>query len=53
VEKEVVVGEYGRKVQHEIREVDRENTTVICTICADRTSLAPFVIFKAKGYQVR
>jgi hypothetical protein len=31
---------------------DRENITVIVTICADGTSIAPTVIFKGKGFQI-
>ena len=52
-EKEHVVGGHGKKVQHQIRGVDRENTTVICTICADGTSIPPMVIFKGTTFRVK
>lgn len=31
---------------------DHENITVIVTICADGTSIAPTLIFKGKGFQI-
>ncbi len=49
---ERVYGPANRSVQHQQRSGDRENITVIETICADGTSLAPSVIFKGEGYQV-
>lgn len=52
-QKQKVVGSRGKKTQHQKREVNRENTTVIATICADGSSLPPTVIFKGKHYQVR
>ena len=48
-----MVARKGKKVQHQIREVDRENTTVICTICADGTSIPPLVIFKGTAFRVK
>ena len=48
-----VIGRTGKKVQHQQRSGDRENITVIPTICADGTTLKPAVIFKGSGYQVK
>lgn len=48
-----VIGRKGKKVQHQQRSGDRENITVIPTICADGTALTPAVIFKGSGYQVK
>jgi hypothetical protein len=52
-QKERVMG--GRKTgpQYQQQGGDRENTTVIVTVCADGTSTPPAVIFKGKGYQVK
>lgn len=47
-----VVGPAKGHVQHQQRSGNQENITVIVTICADGTSLAPAVIFKGSGYQV-
>lgn len=52
-QRETVIGGVGKKTQHMIREVNRENTTVIATICADGTALSPIVIFKGKHYQMK
>lgn len=48
---EKVMGAAGKKSQYQQREGSRENITVIVTIGADGTSLAPAVIFKGKAYQ--
>jgi len=52
-QKERVMG--GRKAgpQYQQQGGDRENTTVIVTVCANGTSTPPAVIFKGKGYQVK
>lgn len=52
-QKERVMG--GRKAgpQYQQQGGDRENTTVIVTVCADGTSIPPAVIFKGKGFQVK
>ena len=50
--KQRVVGGTGKKVQHQVRSGDRENITIIETICADGTTIAPAVIYKGEGYQV-
>ena len=50
---ECVIGRQGTKVQHEQTEGDCENTTVLVTICADRTSLCPTIIFKGKNLMTK
>lgn len=45
---ERVVGRRGTKVQHKAGSANRENVTVLVTICADGTALAPTIIFKGK-----
>ena len=52
-QKERVIGGKGKRTQHQKREVNRENTTVIATICADGTALAPIVIFKGQHFMVK
>ncbi len=49
--KERIYGPQGAKIQHQQRNGDRENITVITTICADGTWVAPTIIFKGEGYQ--
>lgn len=49
--KERVIGARDAKVQHQQTGGSRENTTVIATICADGTALAPTVIFKGKKFK--
>ena len=51
-QKERVIGGVGKKTQHQKREVNRENTTVIVTICADGSTIPPITIFKGKHYQL-
>lgn len=51
--KERVIGKKGKKIQHQAHSGSRENITVIITICADGTALAPAVIFKGEGFQSR
>lgn len=48
---EYVVGRKGKGVQHQQRDGNRENITVLPTICADGTNLAPAIIFKGEAYQ--
>jgi hypothetical protein len=43
----------GTRTQHKVEDGNRENVTVMCTICADGTSLPPVVIFKGKNFQAR
>ncbi|KAF9495920.1 hypothetical protein BDN71DRAFT_1390538, partial [Pleurotus eryngii] len=40
----------GTKTQHKSGSTNRENVTVLITICADRTVLAPSIIFKGKKF---
>jgi hypothetical protein len=51
--RERVIGPKGKKVQHQQRDGNRENITVIATICADGTSLPPAVLFKGQAFQVK
>lgn len=51
--KERVIGARGIKTQHKVGGADRENITVIVTICADGTTLRPFVIFKGKNVMTK
>ncbi|KAA1468274.1 hypothetical protein DENSPDRAFT_833528 [Dentipellis sp. KUC8613] len=48
--KQMVVGRKGTKRQHKQGGGDRENITVIATICADGTRLDPTIIFKGKNF---
>lgn len=48
---ERVLGPAGQKVQYQQRSGDRENITVLVTICADGTSTPPAVIYKGDAYQ--
>jgi hypothetical protein len=50
-QKERVFGVKGKQAQHQQHSGDRENITVIVTICGDGTSTVPAVIFKGEGYQ--
>jgi len=43
----------GTKVQHKIGSVNRENVTVLVTICANGTALKPTIIFKGQHFQQR
>jgi len=49
--KDWVIGERGTKTQHKQGGADRENVTVVVTICADGTTVRPLVIFKGKNLQ--
>lgn len=48
---ERVIGAAGQKVQYQQGSGERENITVLVTICADGTSIPPAVIFKGEAYQ--
>lgn len=50
---ERVIGAAGKKTQHQQKDGNRENITVIVTICADGTSLPPAVIFKGQNFLVK
>lgn len=47
------LGAAKKKIQHQQRSGDRENITVIVTICGDGTLTAPAVIYKGKGFQAK
>ena len=44
-----VVGRRGSKIQHKAGSANRENVTVLVTICADGTALKPTIIFKKQN----
>jgi hypothetical protein len=48
---EQVIAAAGSSLQHQQQSGNCENITVLCTICADRTSLPPACIFKGMVYQ--
>ncbi|KIK36842.1 hypothetical protein CY34DRAFT_26219 [Suillus luteus UH-Slu-Lm8-n1] len=48
---ERALGSAGTQVQYQQRNGNRENITVLVTICADGSTIAPAVIFKGKAYQ--
>jgi hypothetical protein len=48
--KERVIAPKGKKIQHQAHGGNRENITVIVTICADGSSIAPAVIFKGQSF---
>jgi hypothetical protein len=50
---ERVIGPAEAKIQHQQRSGTRENITVLPTICADGTSLAPTVIYKGEAFQTK
>lgn len=47
---ERVIGASGQKRQYQQRGGDRENITVLVTICADGTSIPPAVIYKGQAF---
>ena len=50
---ERVIGPAGAKMQHQQRSGNRENITVLPTICADGTSVPPTVIYKGEAFQTK
>jgi hypothetical protein len=50
---ERVIGPAGAKIQHQQRSGTRENITVLPTICADGTTVAPTVIYKGEAFQTK
>ena len=50
---ERVIGPTGSKIQHQQRSGNRENITVLPTICADGTTIPPTVIFKGEAFQTK
>lgn len=51
--RERVIGPAGSKIQHQQRNGNRENITVLPTICADGTTIPPTVIFKGEAFQTK
>ncbi|KAH7919223.1 hypothetical protein BV22DRAFT_1023352, partial [Leucogyrophana mollusca] len=52
-EKEWVIGGCKPGPQHQQHGGNRENTTVLVTICVDGTATPPAVIFKGQAYQAK
>lgn len=50
---ERVIGPADANMQHQQRSGNRENITVLPTICADGTSLPPTVIYKGESFQTK
>ena len=50
---EYVLGPKGQSVQHQQRSGNRENITIIPTICGDGSTTAPAVIYKGEGFQTK
>jgi len=50
---ERVVGPAGAKIQHQQRSGNRENITVLPTICTDGTTVTPTVIYKGEAFQTK
>ena len=50
---ERVIGPAGAKIQHQQRSGTQENITVLPTICADGTTVAPTVIYKGEAFQTK
>ena len=48
--KEQVIRAKGKTTQHQTREGNQENITMIVTICADGSSIAPAIIFKGQAF---
>lgn len=46
-----VLGSKGTKMQHKQGSANRENVTVLVTVCADGTTVKPCVVFKGKNFQ--
>ncbi|KLO14049.1 DDE-domain-containing protein, partial [Schizopora paradoxa] len=51
--KKRVVGRKGAKIQHKQGASDRENVTVLVTICADGSRLHPTIIFKGANFMTK
>ncbi|KAF9519519.1 hypothetical protein BS47DRAFT_1288344 [Hydnum rufescens UP504] len=49
-ERECVIGHQGTKCQKKRCDGDKENVTVLATICTDGTSVPPAVIFKGQNF---
>ena len=47
---EHVMGARGTRTQHKQGGANRENVTILITICADGTKLRPTIIFKGQNF---
>ncbi|KAF8221739.1 DDE-domain-containing protein, partial [Tricholoma matsutake] len=47
---EQVIGRRGLKIQHKAGSVNHKNVTALVTICADRMTLKPTIIFKGRNF---
>ena len=52
-EKEWVIGARQAALQHQKQDGNRENITVLMTICVDGTTLPPAAIFKGRAFQMK
>jgi len=52
-ERHYVFGPRTKAAPRELTGGTRENVTVICTICADGTSVPPGIIFKGQAYNIK
>jgi len=50
---ERIIGPAGAKIQHQQQSGNRENITVLPTICADGTSVPLTVIYKGEAFQTK
>ncbi len=50
---EHVIGPAGSKILHQQRNGNRENITILPTICGDGTSVPPTVIYKDEAFQTK
>ena len=48
--KERVIGARGKSIQHQTRQGNWENITVIVLICADGSAIPPAIIYKGEGF---
>jgi hypothetical protein len=46
-----VLGRQGTTTQHKQGTANRENVTVLVTICADGTTVKPCIVFRGKNFQ--
>ena len=52
-EKEWVIGARQAAMEHQQQDGNRENVTVLMTICVDGTALPPTAIFKGRAFQMK
>jgi hypothetical protein len=51
-QREHVIVARNKKTQHQQQSGNRENITVLVTICGDSTAIPPAIIYKGDGFQV-